>query len=199
MKFIRTFVATAAAALLFAVPAIGQVSTWKIDPAHSGVEFQIRHLGVSNVHGSFSNVTGTVVWDEKDASKSKVEATIDTTTVNTGQPKRDEHLKSPDFFDTAKNPTMTFKSTAVKKNNGKLQVVGDFTMNGVTKPITLDVDGPVTPQTMPGRNGQPGKVVSGFSATGTLKRADFNFGPKYAPPMLGDEIKFTIELEVGKQ
>lgn len=193
MKSFRNIVASAAAALLFALPATGQVSTWKIDPAHSSVQFQIRHLGVSNVHGSFGNVTGTVVWDEKDTAKSKVDATIDTTTVSTEVAKRDDHLKSPDFFDVAKFPAMTFKSTAVKKDGGKLQLIGDLTINGVTKPVTLDVDGPAAPQT------NHGKTVSGFSATGVIKRSDFNFGPKFAPPMIGDEIKFTIDLEVDKQ
>ncbi len=184
----------AATAMLIAVPAFAQSSTWTIDSAHSGVEFQIKHLGVSNVRGSFSGVKGTVVWDEKNVAASKVEATIDAASVNTGQAKRDEHLKSPDFFDTAKYPTLTFTSTSVKRTGeGKLQIIGDLKLGGQTKPVTLDVDGPAAPQ-----KGMGGKTVSGFSATGTLNRKDFNFGQKYAAPMLGDDVKFTIDLEVSK-
>ncbi|ADV82481.1 YceI family protein [Terriglobus saanensis] len=185
--------ALALASLSLALPSFAQVSNWKIDPAHSSVNFQIRHLAVSNVHGAFSKVTGDVVWNEKDPGKSSVIATIDATTVNTDNDKRDGHLKSPDFFDVANFPTLTFKSTSVKNVNGKLQLIGDLTLHGQTKSVTLDVDGPVPPQT------NNGKTVSGFSATGLIKRSDFNFGPKFAPPTVGDEIKFTIDLEVDKQ
>jgi polyisoprenoid-binding protein YceI len=92
-----------------------------------------------------------------------------------------------------KNPTITFKSTAITKSGGKLQMTGDLTLNGVTKPVTLDVDGPAPPQ-----KGMGGKTVSGFSATGTIHRADFNFGQKYKEPILSDDVKFTIDVEVGK-
>jgi len=193
MKAIRHIFATAVAALLLTLPAAAQTSTWKIDPNHSGVQFVIRHMGVSNIHGSFGNVTGTISWDEKDQTKSSVEAVIDATTVNTTVAARDKHLKSADFFNVEKYPTLTFKSTAVKKVNGKLQLVGDLTLAGVTKSVTFDVEGPSTPRTM------KGKTISGFSASGTLKRSEFIFGPKFAPPMLGDEIKFTIDLEIDKQ
>lgn len=181
-------------ALVMAGSLAAQSSTWAIDSAHSGVEFQIKHLGVSTVRGSFSGVTGTIVWDDKNVGASHVDAVIDATTVNTGQAKRDEHLKSPEFFDVAKYPTLKFHSTAVKRNGeGKLQIVGDLTLGGQTKPVTLDVDGPAAPQ-----KGMGGKTVSGFSATGTLSRAAFNFGQKYTAPVLGDDVKFTIDLEVGK-
>jgi len=188
----RSALIALAALTLTSIAAYGQATAWKVDPAHSGVEFQIRHLGVSNVRGSFSNVSGTVNWDEKNPEKSSVEAVIDATTVTTRNEMRDKHLKSPDFFDITKYPTLAFKSNSVKRVNGKLQVFGDLTLGGQTKAVTLDVEEPAAPQTV------RGKTVSGFSATGLLKRADFNFGPKYAPPMLGDEIKFTIDLEVGK-
>ena len=119
--------------------------------------------------------------------------TLQTATVNTGNEQRDKHLKSPDFFDVDKNPTITFKSTSISKAGGKLQMTGDLTLNGVTKAVTLDVDGPAPPQ-----KGMGGKTVSGFSATGTLSRKDFSFGQKYSAPMLGDDVKFTIDLEIGK-
>lgn len=188
----RSALIALAALTLTSIAAYGQATAWKVDPAHSGVEFQIRHLGVSNVRGSFSNVSGTVNWDEKNPEKSSVEAVIDATTVTTRNEMRDKHLKSPDFFDITKYPTLAFKSNSVKRVNGKLQVFGDLTLGGQTKAVTLDVEEPAAPQTV------RGKTVSGFSATGLLKRADFNFGPKYAPPMIGDEFKFTIDLEVGK-
>ncbi len=197
MKLIRTLrpALTLAPALLLVAGAAAhaQTSTWTIDSAHSGIEFQIRHLGVSNVHGSFSKVTGKVDLDEKNITHSSVEASIDATTVNTNEPKRDEHLKSPDFFNVAKFPNITFKSTSVTNNGGKLQMIGDLTLDGVTKPVTLDLDGPAAPQ-----KGMGGKTVSGFSASGTLHRADFNFGQKYTSPMLGDDVKFTIDIEMDK-
>ena len=183
---------SAAMALPYTVQA--QTSTWKIDPVHSGVTFEILHLGVSHVHGSFSHPTGVIHLDDKDITHSTVEATIDTTTVTTNEPKRDEHLKSPEFFNVAKYPTMTFKSTAITKANGKLQMTGDLTLAGVTKPVTLDVDGPAPPQ-----KGMQGGVVSGFSATGVLHRTDFNFGGKYGPPLVGNDVKFTIDIEMDKQ
>ncbi len=193
LSFVRSL--TVLTTVLVSVSAFAEPSTWTIDPAHSGVEFSIKHLGVSTVRGSFSGVTGNVVWDDKNVAGSKVEATIDAKTVNTGQAKRDEHLKSPDFFDAEKYPTLTFTSTSVKRNgDGKLQIVGDLKLGGQTKPVTLDVDGPAAPQ-----KGMGGKTVSGFSATGVLKRSDFNFGQKYGAPMLGDEVKFTIDLEVSKK
>jgi len=170
-----------------------QASSWTIDPAHSSAEFQIRHLGVSNVRGSLTGLKGTVLLDEKDITKSSVNATIETSTVSTSNDARDKHLKSPEFFDVGKFPQMTFKSTSFSNAGGKLQMIGDLTLNGVTKPVTLDVDGPAPPQ-----KGMGGRTVSGFSATGTLKRSDYNFGVKYGPPMIGDEVKFTIDVEIGK-
>jgi polyisoprenoid-binding protein YceI len=189
----RLFTAALSALLLSGVSALAQSSSWTIDPNHSQVNFQIRHMGVSNVRGSISGITGTVVWDAKEPSKSSVEATITTKTVTTNNEKRDAHLKSPDFFNIEKFPTMTFKSTSVTSENGKLQVVGDLTLGGVTKSVTLDVDGPTPPQ-----KDQHGKLVTGFSISGMLKRSDFNFGQKFAAPILGDEVRFTIDSEAGQ-
>jgi len=190
----RLFTAALSAALLLGgVSAFAQSSSWAIDTNHSQVNFQIRHLGASNVRGSISGVTGTVVWDEKDPSKSSVEATINTTTVSTNNDARDKDLKSPNFFNVEKFPTMTFKSTAVTGTSGKLQVIGDLTLAGVTKSVTLDVDGPTAPI-----KGMGGKMVIGFSATGVVKRSDFNFASKYSSPVLGDDVKFTIDVEADK-
>ena len=190
----RMFTAALSAALLLpGVGAFAQASNWAIDTNHTQVNFEIRHMGVSTVRGSLSGVTGTVVWDEKDPSKSSVEATIDATTVSTNNTNRDKDLRSAGFFNVEKFPTLTFKSTSVTRSNGKLQVVGDLTLTGVTKSVTLDVDGPTAPI-----KGMGGKTVTGFSATGMVKRSDFNFGSKYGAAMLGDEVKFTIDVEADK-
>jgi polyisoprenoid-binding protein YceI len=189
----RLFTAALSALLLTGFSAFAQSSSWTIDPNHSQVNFAIKHIQVSTVRGSISGVTGTVVWDEKNLSNSSVQATINTATVTTNNEKRDGHLKSPDFFNVEKFPTMTFKSTSVTGSGGKLQVIGDLTLAGVTKSVTLDVDGPTAPV-----KGMGDKMVTGFSATGTLKRSDFNFGTKFGAPMLSDEVKFTIDVEAGK-
>jgi polyisoprenoid-binding protein YceI len=189
----RIFTAALSALLLTGVSAFAESTSWAIDTNHSQVDFKIRHMGVSNVRGSISGVTGTVVWDDKDPSKSSVEATINTTTVSTNNDARDKHLKSPDFFNVEKFPTMTFKSTSVTGTNGKLQVTGDLTLGGVTKSVTLDVDGPTAPI-----KGMGDKMVTGFSASGLLKRSDFNFGNPKFNSMLGDDVKFTIDLEADK-
>jgi polyisoprenoid-binding protein YceI len=189
----RLFTAALSALLLSGVSALAQSSSWTIDSNHSQVNFQIRHMGVSTVRGSISGITGTVVWDAKDPSKSSVEATITTKTVSTNNEKRDADLRSPSFFDVEKYPTMTFKSTSVTSAGGKLQVVGDLTLGGVTKSVTLDVDGPTPPQ-----KGQHDKLVIGFSISGLLKRSDFNFGQKYGSPILGDEVRFTSDSEANQ-
>src|SRR5438270_4698661 len=192
----RIFAAALSALLLTGftgASALAQSSNWTIDKNHSQVNFAIKHMGVSTVRGSISGVTGTIVWDEKDPSKSSVEATMDTTTVNTNNPTRDTDLKSDKFFNVAKYPTMTFKSTSVKRVDGKLQVIGDLTLTGVTKSVTLDVDGPTAPQ-----KGMGGKMVIGLSAAGVVKRSDFNFAPKMPTMMLGDEVQFTIDVEANQ-
>jgi len=185
----------AASAVLFSSLALAQTtSSWDIDPAHSGATFEILHLGVTHVRGSLHHIVGKVVWDDKDPSKDSVVADIDATTINTDEPGRDTHLKSPDFFDVAKYPTLHFQSTSVSKVNGKLKVMGNLTLGGQTKPVTLDVDGPVPPQ-----KGMRGGLVSGFSATTTISRKDFNFGQKYGAPVLGDDVKITLDLEIDQK
>jgi len=118
---------------------------------------------------------------------------MDTTTVDTNNAARDTDLKSDKFFNVAKYPTMTFKSTSVKRVDGKLQVVGDLTLAGVTKSVTLDVDGPTAPQ-----KGMGGKMVIGLSATGLVKRSDFSFAPKMPSMVIGDEVQFTIDSEANQ-
>ncbi|MHB1700715.1 MAG: YceI family protein [Acidobacteriaceae bacterium] len=180
------------------VAALAQTTTWTIDPMHSNAGFVVRHMGVSNVRGSLGKVTGTAIIDDKDLTKSSVKATIDTTTVDTGNSQRDTHLKSKDFFDVAIYPTMTFTSTKIMDNGGKLEMTGDLTLHGVTKPVTLDLDRPSKEQTVQG-----GKVIRGFSGTTTINRRDFGlvWGGllQSGDAMVGDDIKVTIDVEMDKQ
>jgi len=176
------------------VQASAQTSTWKSDPAHSEVDFAIRHMGISNVHGRLGKVDATIVWDEHDVTKSTVNATIDVTGVDTGVPGRDNDLKGARFFDVANNPTATFASTSVTRGGAGLEVNGNLTIKGVTKPVVLDVEGPTTPVT-----GMDKKQHSGFSATTTVHRLDFGIGAGMPAAMLGDDVKITIELDVAKQ
>jgi polyisoprenoid-binding protein YceI len=185
----------AAVALALAAPfAMAQTSTWKSDPAHSEVDFTIKHLAVSNVHGRLGHVDATVSYDEKDITKSTVKATIDMTGINTGESARDNHLKSPDFFDVAKFPTATFESTSVEKGGAGLKITGNLTIKGVTKPVVLDVEGPGVPVT-----GMDKKQHAGFSATTTIHRADWGVGSGFGSAVLGDDVKITIDLDVAKQ
>lgn len=191
----------AALAALFLVPtlALGQVSTWAFDPAHSHASFVVSHMVVAKVRGEFGKMTGTLTLDEKDITRSKVEATIDATTIDTREPKRDEHLRSPDFFDVAKYPTITFRSTKVERaGKDRLKVTGDLTMRGVTKPVTLDVTGPTDTIRDPW-----GNVKRGASATTKLNRQDF--GVSWSRTLdsgglvVGNEVNVEIELELVKQ
>jgi len=193
MNFRKFSAVTAVAVAMMCAGASAQTSTWTIDPVHSSSQFEIRHMGVSNVHGSITGIKGSVKLDEKDITKSSVEVTLDTTTVDTANAMRDKDLKSENFFNVEKNPTMTFKSTAITRVGGKLKMTGDLTLNGVTKPVTLDLEGPSTPVTA------RGKTISGFTASGVLKRSDFNFGTKDLPPALGDQVKLVIDVEIDKQ
>lgn len=182
--------------LALAAPlAMAQTSTWISDPNHSEVDFSIKHMSVSNVHGRIGNVAATIVLNNSDITKSTVTATIDVNTIDTGVAQRDTHLKSADFFDVAQFPTASFASTSVVKNSGKLRVTGNFTLHGVTKPVVLDVEGPTAP--VPGMMDH--KPHSGLTATTTISRGDFGIGSKFPPMMVGDEVKLTIELEIVKQ
>jgi len=188
----RSFVALAA---LVALPAAA--STWEIDPNHTESSFLVKHLMVSNVRGQFGKTTGTVVQDDKDLSKSKVEITIDARTVNTRVEKRDAHLKSPDFLDVEKFPTITFKSTRMTKGEGNtVKVDGDLTIHGVTRPVTVNVE--YTPETP-----AIGMTVRGFTATTKINRKDYglnwNKAIEAGGVMVGDEVNITVEGELHKK
>lgn len=181
--------------LALAAPlALAQTSTWVSDPNHSEVDFSIVHLSVSKVHGRFGDVKATIIYNQADPAKSTVTATIGVNTVDTGVDQRNNHLKSPDFFNVAVMPTATFTSTSVAKNGTHLTVTGNLTLHGVTKPVVLDVVGPNGSMTDP-----QGHVHTGFSATTTIDRTAFGIGPKFPAAMVGDEVSLDIELEVVKQ
>jgi polyisoprenoid-binding protein YceI len=181
--------------LALAAPlALAQTTTWTSDPAHSEVDFSIKHMSISNVHGRFGKVAATVNLNQADITKSTVTATIDTTTVDTGVDARDAHLKTDAFFDVAKFPTATFVSTSVVKSGSGLTVTGNLTLHGVTQMVVLDVEGPTGP--VPGMDH---KQHAGFSATTTISRTAFGIGSKFPPAMVGDEVKLTIELDVAQQ
>ncbi len=192
MKLLQSTAALTLA--LSASLAFSQASTWKADSAHSEVDFTIKHLAISNVHGRFGKVDATINYDEKDITKSTVNATIDVAGVDTGEAPRDNHLKSDSFFDVAKYPTATFVSTSVTKGGAGLTVVGNLTLHGVTKPVTLDVEGPTAPVT-----GMDKKQHAGFAATTTIHRADFNLGTTFPAAVLGEDVKLSIDLDVAKQ
>ena len=186
----------ALALVAFASPAAAQ--TWTIDTAHSTASFSVRHMMVSNVHGRFGKVEGTVVYDGSNIGAVSATATIDSTTITTDNEKRDAHLKSADFFDVAGYPTITFKSKRSEVvGKGKFKLVGDLTMRGKTKEVVLDVDGPTDPVTV--QNSQR----IGATATTTINRQDF--GVSWSRSMdgggvvVGDTVKITIELELVKQ
>lgn len=190
----RRFMLVVAAAV--SIPAFAATTTWDIDPAHSSAGFSVRHMMVSNVHGTFNKVTGTVMLDDKDLKNSSVEATIDTTSINTGVEKRDAHLKSPDFFDAAKFPTLTFKSTKIAKAGAnKYKVQGDLTMHGVTKPATLDVTA-----TAPVKNVMGKGWRRGVEATTKVKREDFgltwNAPTEAGGVVVSKEVTVTIDAEL---
>lgn len=179
---------------ILAVQAFGQTNSWEIDPVHTQATFQARHLSVTTIRGSISNVTGMVEWIPNDPSRDSVVATLDAKTVNTANDYRDKTIKGADFFNISKYPRITFKSTAVKKSDSGYQVLGDLTIAGVTRPVVLEAENPAAPQ-----KGMEGDIVTGLSATTTIKRRDFNFGAKYPNSVVSDEIKITIDLELSQK
>lgn len=198
MQVLRKSAIFTALLTLAAVAASAQVSKWQIDPAHSEADFTVKHMGISNVHGRFGNVNGSLKLDEKDITRSSVDATVDITTVDTGVDQRDQHLKSPDFFDSAKYPQMTFVGKNLTNSNGQLQLIGDLTMHGVTKPVTLALEGPSKEQADP-----YGKIRRAFSATTMIHRQDYgliwNGNLKSGDAVVGDDVKVELDIELIKQ
>jgi polyisoprenoid-binding protein YceI len=174
------------------------VSTWNIDPTHSGADFKIRHLMISNVKGSFSKIAGVLTLDEANPANAHVEATIDVASIETRDAQRDTHLKSADFFDVEQFPTMNFKSTKVTaKGAGEGTVEGELTIHGVTNKVTFEVEGPTQATKDPW-----GNTRVGVAATTKISRKEF--GLTWSAPMeaggvlVGDEVAITLEVEFVK-
>lgn len=171
-------------------------NNWKIDSGHARAGFSVRHMMISNVRGDFSKVSGTVEFDGKNVKSIKADATVDVSTVSTGEPNRDEHLKGAGFFNVEKFPTMTFKSNKVQPaGKGKFKMTGDLTIHGVTKQVTFDVDGP-----SPEIKDKKGVKHIGASAITKINRKDF--GITYGGlldnggPMIGDDVDITLDIEL---
>jgi polyisoprenoid-binding protein YceI len=173
-------------------------STWNLDPTHSHAEFKVRHLMISNVKGSFLKIAGTLTLDESDLTKSSAEATIEVASIDTRDAQRDGHLKSADFFEAEKYPTMSFKSTKVTVTGAAEGTVeGDLTIRDVTKPVVFEVEGPTPPTKDPW-----GNLRVGVSATTKISRKEFgltwNAPTEAGGVMVGDHVTITLEAEFVK-
>jgi len=188
-----------AAVLCLAAPGLALSAPWEFDSDHTGVHFKVRHLMVSSVRGDFEKLSGKITYDESDVTKSTADITIDAASINTGVAKRDKDLRGPDFLDTAKFPTITFRSKKVEKDGGgKLKVTGDLTIRGVTKEAVLTVEGPTPPIKDPWGNTR----VGGSAAT-RINRKDY--GLMYNQTLetggfvVGDEVDITIDMEIFRK
>jgi polyisoprenoid-binding protein YceI len=182
-----------------AASSFAEAGTWQIDSAHSNAQFVVRHMGISNVQGEFTEVTGTVQLDRADVAKSVVDATIDVSSVDTSEPDRDKNLRSETFFDAAKFPTMKFQSRKiVRAGDGKLKMTGDMTIHGVPREVTFDVDGPTAAIKDPWGNAR-----RGVSATTKINRKDFglSFNPALGTGemLVGDTVTITLDVELVKK
>jgi len=189
MKKVLLLVAVA----LFSTATFAQ-SNWNVDKAHSHLTFTITHLAVSDVDGTFKDFDATITASKPDFSDAKFTFIAKAASVTTGVDARDNHIKSPDFFDIAKNPTVNFTSTSITPTSaGHYTLTGNLTLAGVTKPITVELwyRGTITNPTSKAPD-------AGFQITGTIKRSDFNFGSKFGSPMLSDEVTFKASGEFAK-
>jgi polyisoprenoid-binding protein YceI len=177
--------------LFVAMVAASHAETWQLDPPHSAAQFSVRHMGISTVRGTFTKLSGAVQYEASDPAKSSMDIMIDAASVDTRVERRDNDLRSDHFFDTTKYPTITFKSTRVEPAGpGKLKVDGNLTLHGVTKPVTLEVEGPSEP--IKDRRG----LRMGASATTKINRTDF--GMTNMPGMVGTDVAITIDVELVK-
>jgi polyisoprenoid-binding protein YceI len=188
-----------ALALMIAAPLAASAGTWQIDPVHTTVEFTVRHMMISNVRGLFTKVAGTITAKDSDPASVKVEATIDTSSIDTRSADRDADLKSANFLDVAKYPIMTFKSKKIEPAGpGKWKMVGDLTLHGVTKEVTLDVQGPTAPIKDPW-----GNTRAGASAATKINRKDFgltwNKALETGGAVVGEEVTVSIDVEAVKK
>jgi polyisoprenoid-binding protein YceI len=168
---------------------------WNIDGSHSTAEFSVRHLMITNVKGRFGTLSGTVDYDPEKPEASQIDVTIDATSIDTRDEKRDGHLRSPDFFDTEKFPNLTFKSTSVVKTDDGFAATGDLTIHGVTKPVTLEVETPSAPNKDPW-----GNTRIGTSAHAKINRKDWglnwNSALEAGGVLVGEQVKITIDVSL---
>lgn len=174
------------------------IANWKIDPSHSNAQFSVRHMMISNVKGEFTKVNGTASFDPTNPETLSAEATIDVSAINTREHDRDNHLKSPDFFNVEEFPTITFKSKRAERSSDGLKLTGDLTIHGVTREVVLEVEGPTPPAKDPW-----GNTRVGASATTKINRKDFgltwNQVLETGGLLVGDEIKITVDVELVAQ
>jgi polyisoprenoid-binding protein YceI len=173
-------------------------TTWNLDPVHSVAEFKVKHMMISNVKGQFTGISGVLTLDEKDITNSSVEAIIDAATINTREPQRDAHLRSADFFDVEKYPTLSFRSTEVKTaGDAQLAVMGELSIHGVTREVVFDVEGPTEAGKDPW-----GNTRIGLSAATKINRKDFglkwNTTLETGGVLVGETIAITLDLEFIK-
>jgi len=195
----RRRIVLAAAALCLVAPGLLHAAPWEFDPEHTGVHFKVRHLMVSSVRGEFEKVTGKIVYDEADVTKSTADIAIAAASINSRVAKRDEHLRSPDFLDVGKHPVITFKSKRVEKaGNGTLRMTGDLTIRGVTKEVVLTVEGPT-----PAIRDPWGNQRVGGQASTKINRKDFglvwNAALETGGVAVGDEVEITIDVEIYRK
>jgi polyisoprenoid-binding protein YceI len=198
MKSVRLAGLAAAVVLAVSAGAVqAQAKDYKIEAAHSEADFAIKHMAISTVHGTFHAVSGVVTFDAANVAKSSVTATIDVSSVDTGVAQRDGHLKSDAFFDVAKFPTITFKSTSVVKAGDHYDVTGDLTIHGVTKSVVLKLETPSKEQI-----GMDKKPHRGFTATTTINRKDFGLSwggtLTSGDAVLGDDVKIELDIDAAQ-
>lgn len=174
------------------------ISTWNIDPVHSVAEFKVKHMMISNVKGQFTGLSGQLTLDEEDVTRSKVEATIDAASINTREAQRDAHLKSADFFDVEKFPTLSFQSSRVTSSrNDELAVEGELAIHGISRKVVFSVEGPTAPRKDPW-----GKTRIGLSATTKINRKDYgltwNAALETGGILVGDEVTITLDVQFVK-
>lgn len=194
----KKIILSGAVLAMLTISATAQTTKWSFDKTHSKVQFDVAHLVISEVTGQFKEYDGIVLSDKPDFSDAKIDFSIDVKSISTDDEKRDAHLQSPDFFDVAKYPKITFKSKSMKKTgSNQYKLAGDMTMHGITKEITLDVQFNGT------KNDPWGNTKAGFKVTGKINR--FDFGLKYNSPldgggvMIGEEVTITCKMELLKQ
>ncbi len=200
MKLVTRFLAACIGVLATAAIASAAPVTWKVDPNHTEVGFEVRHF-FSKVHGRFRDFEGTIVFDEADPSAIQVEATAKVVSVDTGNSNRDADLKSPNFFEAEKHPTLTFTSTKVTRaGKDKYKVAGDLTMRGVTKPVTFDAE--FLGASTVGVDGKSWGSRAGFAATAVVNRKDFGISWNQTLDngslMLGDMVTIHLNIEAKK-